>query len=237
MTVDHGRTNRADVAVILAKGGIGAIPFVGPLVAEVVGALIPNQRIDRIERFAQALADQVRDLDRVLMERRAKEPGFVDLFEDGLHQSARALSDERIRYIASLVVHGLCAEEARSLQFKHLLGILHELDDNEVILLASHAVRFQHDEAFWELHANVLAPARAFIGAPREELDKASIQKSYESHLRRLHLVEDIYETSQSGQPQRFDDKTGMPKVRGRRLAPLGRLLLRTIGVLGEEDF
>ena len=42
-------TKGTDIAMILSKGLVGAIPFVGPLAAEIVGAIIPNQRIDRLE--------------------------------------------------------------------------------------------------------------------------------------------------------------------------------------------
>ena len=42
-------TKGTDIATILSKGLVGAIPFVGPLAAEIVGAIIPNQRIDRLE--------------------------------------------------------------------------------------------------------------------------------------------------------------------------------------------
>jgi len=35
---------KTDIATILSKGLVGAIPFIGPLAAEIVGAIIPNQR-------------------------------------------------------------------------------------------------------------------------------------------------------------------------------------------------
>jgi len=40
---------KSNVAAILGKGMVGAIPIIGPLAAEIVGAVIPNQRVDRIE--------------------------------------------------------------------------------------------------------------------------------------------------------------------------------------------
>lgn len=40
-----------DIPKILAKGIFGTIPIAGPLISEIVGSLIPNQRMDRIERL------------------------------------------------------------------------------------------------------------------------------------------------------------------------------------------
>ena len=40
-----------DIITSLAKGTVGAVPFVGSLVAEIVGNIIPNQRVDRIMRL------------------------------------------------------------------------------------------------------------------------------------------------------------------------------------------
>ena len=36
-----------------AKGITGAVPFVGSIIAEIVGNVIPNQRIDRLTRFVR----------------------------------------------------------------------------------------------------------------------------------------------------------------------------------------
>jgi hypothetical protein len=40
---------KADVAAVIGKGLLGAIPFVGPLAAEIVGIIIPNQRLEHNE--------------------------------------------------------------------------------------------------------------------------------------------------------------------------------------------
>ena len=37
-----------DIVTSLVKGGIGMVPAVGSLIAEIVGNVIPNQRVDRI---------------------------------------------------------------------------------------------------------------------------------------------------------------------------------------------
>lgn len=235
-TVETG-TNRTDVTVAIGKGLLGAIPIVGPLAAEVVGTLIPNQRIDRIERFLLALEQKILGLDQEQVKARFTAPGFVDLFEDGMYQAARALSPERLVYIASLIKNGLSTDDAKVLGYKHLLSLLGQLNDAEVVMLASHAARYQHDDEYWARHAHVLEPARAFKGAPQDQLDEASLKESYRNHLARLGLLENQYRSPPQGESPEFDDRTGMMKASGRRLTSLGGLLLRTIDVLGSDEF
>ena len=57
------KSNVKDLATIFGKGLVGAIPFVGPLAAEIVGSIIPNQRIDRIETFLKMLESKIHGLD------------------------------------------------------------------------------------------------------------------------------------------------------------------------------
>ncbi|HFG1639843.1 TPA: hypothetical protein ACGFW1_003524 [Vibrio cholerae] len=49
------KIDKMEIASIISKGALGAIPLVGPLAAEVVGAIIPNQRIERIETLLHDL--------------------------------------------------------------------------------------------------------------------------------------------------------------------------------------
>jgi len=230
-------TNRTDITVAIAKGVLGAIPMVGPLAAEVVGTLIPNQRLDRIERFLQLLEQKVAGLDNEQVKARFIEPGFVDLFEDGMYQAARALNTERLDYIASLIKNGLSADDTKALHYKFLLSLLGQLNDAEVVLLGSRAIRYQHDEEYWARHAQVLEPVVAFAGAPRDQHDEASVKEGYRNHLARLGLLENTYRSVTRGELPELDDRTGMMKASGRRLAPLGCLLLRTIDVLEPDEF
>ena len=49
------KNSKEDIIAIVGKGAVGAIPFVGPMAAEIIGALIPNQRMDRLEQFLKEL--------------------------------------------------------------------------------------------------------------------------------------------------------------------------------------
>lgn len=231
------KTGRTDIAVVVAKGLIGAIPIVGPLAAEVVGTLIPNQRLDRIERLLKVLEIKVRDVDHEFVKARFTEPGFIDLFEESLNQASRAISEDRVQYVASLVKNGLTAGEAKSLEHKHLLSLLGQLNDVEVILLRSHAKHPNRDEEFRRRHENILARTPVTMTASREELDQAAIYESYYEHLVRLDLLRNNYRRIKRGELPEFDERTGTMKASGRQITPLGRLLLRVIDLIEEEEY
>lgn len=54
------RVGGTDYAVMLTKASIGALPVIGPLMTEVIGSIIPNQRIDRIAELARILDEKLR---------------------------------------------------------------------------------------------------------------------------------------------------------------------------------
>ena len=53
------QTNTTDCVASLARGTFGAIPFVGPIAAEIIGHVIPNPPVDRLVRFVQRSEERV----------------------------------------------------------------------------------------------------------------------------------------------------------------------------------
>jgi hypothetical protein len=109
---DHSPATRAsDIVASALKGTLGAIPFIGPAVAEVIGYVIPNQRIDRLTDFAKKLSEKVSEQERMLVQKRLLEPEGADILEEALWQSARTISEERRLHIASLVKNGITKDQ------------------------------------------------------------------------------------------------------------------------------
>ena len=52
------KENHIDKIAALTKGIVGSIPFGGSVISEIVGMLIPNQRIDRLAKYIQVLEDK-----------------------------------------------------------------------------------------------------------------------------------------------------------------------------------
>jgi len=221
--------DRSEWALALSKGAIGAIPLVGPLAAEVVGVLIPNQRLDRIERFLEKLEADVSTVDKAVLESKFHNPGFVDLLEDGFYQAARALSEERLEYIACLVAEGVSQVDDEYLHLKKMLSILGNLNDAEILFLVFYG-KVGHDQtAFMEQH-KVLYPKWAAMQSSEHEHEAALLQSAFKSHLAELGLLKPSFKKPRRGELPEFDEKTGMIKATGYGLTPLGRMLLKYIG-------
>ena len=190
--------------------------------------------IDRISKFAVELEQRVRSLEHAeeLKEQLGSEH-FTDLLEEGIRQAARSLSDERRRYIASLIVSGLSAENIAHAESRHLLRTLDEINDVEVIWLNVHQETIVgDDEVFWKKHESVLQPAVAALGSSTQELDKHTLQESYKEHLCQLGLLERRYQMNLRTRQPEFD-RNGKQKIQGYEITSFGALLLRHIG-LGE---
>jgi hypothetical protein len=224
-------TNKVDHIVSAAKAGLGAVPVVGSLLAELVGNVIPNQRIDRLAKFAQELGTRLATFEQEKLAQKFSEPEGADLIEEGMRQAASSLSDERRAYIASLIEKSLTSEEISHQESKHLLKMLGDLNDAEIIWLRFYLDPvISGDEEFRERHAMVLAPTPAYIGSPQEDLDKHAISESYKHHLVRLGLLEQEYRID-SKTKQIKVDHMGRLETKGRTITPAGRLLLRAIGL------
>jgi hypothetical protein len=225
-------TSKTDLTVSGIKGVLGTIPIVGPLLAEVVGVFIPNQRVDRIAKFAHELGERLKELDQHVLGARLASPGYVDLLEDGFWQAARAVTEERIKHIASVVSNGLSGEEKDLIQVKKLLWLLAELNDAEVIVLRSHLFGQNQDPEFSRRHAAVLYAPAATVGMPaevlNEALDKGALVESFRQHLQRLGLVRPVFIVHHDEIPE-FDRETGMIRAIYHDITHLGKMLLRYI--------
>ena len=157
---------------------------------------------------------------------------FTDLIEEGFRQAARSLSAERRQYIASIITNSLSSENISYTESRHLLRILDEVNDIEIIWLRSYRdPTMGGDEEFWETHRNVLEPIPANFGSSQETLDRSTLQKSYKEHLFQLRLLERRYKIDHKTKEPDFDKRTGTQKVQGYEITSLGRLLLKEIGL------
>lgn len=228
--------NRIDGLTSLAKGVVGAAPFIGPTLAEIVGHIIPSQRIDRIAEFVRLLDERVRGLEGETMQVRMQQPDNVDLLEDAFTQAARATSHERLEYIANVVANGLSAEELNHAETKRMLWLLGQLNDSEVVILRSKLATtredFDVDAEFREKHTQLLAPDATCMGSSDDEFAEAALKTSYRAHLHDLGLTRKRFKKPKRGEPPEFDDKTGMVKANGADITRLGKMLLRYLNLI-----
>ena len=68
------------------RGVLGAIPIAGPLLAEVAGTLIPNQRVERLTEFTEILSKRLSELEEALLEKCLSDEDFTETLEESLRQ-------------------------------------------------------------------------------------------------------------------------------------------------------
>lgn len=202
--------------MLAAKLGPAA-GVVAAFVGEIIEHLIPRLREQRLNEVLTALTERLRDVERDQIESRFRHEEFIALFEDGLQHAARATSKERIEQVAAILARGLTDDEARLVQHRHVLSLLTELNDIEVVVLRAYARHPSRDKAFRDRHAAILEEAAApftVTGASDEARERKAIYESFKVHLMRL----------------------GLTKEPGRDVTALGRLLLITAGLLRPDE-
>jgi hypothetical protein len=225
-----------DAASAVAKGAFGSIPIVGSMLGEVMGLIIPNQRLDRIEAYLRFLGERLEKENVDSLGENLRDPERIDLFEEGAVQSLRAVSDERKAYIASIVANGLSGDERDILQAKRLLRLLSEVDDGQIIVLVSYIERNYHDAGFREQHKALLEPIGTHAGSRQEDVEADALHELARAELLRLGLLKSEFRLPMKGQNPNFDPKTGMLKAGSRSLTLLGRMLLVQIGLASYEE-
>lgn len=217
--------SRTDYVASAAKAALGAVPFVGSFLAEIAGSVIPNQRVERIVSFANKLQTKLDDIEAVLAKFDVNNENFTDLVEEGLRQAARSITDERREYISALIANSLTTNDIDFIESKHLLRLLGEINDIEIIWLRFFLVpTMGRDKEYREKHKEVLHPLSVHMGSSQPEIDKSTLRTSYKEHLASMGLLEKRIELDTRGSDVKM-------KVKGYDLTSLGRLLLRQIGL------
>jgi hypothetical protein len=199
--------------------------------AEVAGTVIPNQRIERIVKFAKILDSKISNIDQDIIRMQFTNENFTDLLEEGLRQAARSLTNERREYIASVVANSISSERIDFTESKFVLRILGELNDIEIIWLRFYLVPYYDDEEFRSKHREIIETPVVYENSSQEVKDKVALEDGYKVHLVQKGLLRHRYDFDHDLGLPKFDCSTGGPKARGYELTPLGRLLLREAGL------
>ncbi len=188
-------TNKEDIMSLFVKSLFAIVPFGSPI-GEVITAVIPQQKLERVIDFVQILNYKIKHAERKIEEQELKTVEFADLLEDALAQASRAMSKERLEHIASLLKNSLTNEELEHIGKKKLLSILNELNDVEIIWLKKYSfdnvVENMKRQKFIEKHEGVLNPINLMEGEGRhneDQLNKKAFQENYLTNLSRLRLI------------------------------------------------
>jgi anion-transporting ArsA/GET3 family ATPase len=225
-----------DIIVSLTKGAVGAVPFVGSLIAEVVGNVIPNQRVDRIVEFVRLLEERLNEVAQQLLKSRFSDPVVVDLLEDAFTQAARATTKDRLEHIANVVANGISPDELKQAETKRMLWLLGQLTDEEIVILRGRLPLsrddYQRDAEYQSRHSHILKPDVTHMGSGKNEFEEQALRSSYRQHLYDLGLVRHRFRTARRDELPEFDSKTGMMKSEGSEVTRLGRIFLRYLNLM-----
>ena len=207
--------NSRDRLVSVVKGFSTLIPYVGPIISEVINEIIPNQRFDRVVKFLKALDKEMEILKERLtnFEKNIKTELGSELFHEGILQASRAVSEDKQERLARLLARSMSAPELEYEQGRKLLNLYKELTDPEIVWLIFYSLNPTLGEGphtkWVEQHPEILLPISRESGVPLEQRERAALQDSWKATLLGLGL------TSQ---------RNGLTY-----LTPLGRLFIRYI--------
>jgi hypothetical protein len=220
--------SKADRIASTARAILGAAPYIGGLLAEIATELIPGQRIERLTAFVGELDARLRDLNEDRLRERLASPEGIHLLEAAASHAAKSASAERSAQFAAVLAEGIKADKLDMYAVQHMLSLLAEINDAELILLKGIGLPLREQTAFAAKHPALLRARRPIGKASDAEQLQYAVIESYKDHLQRLGLIAPYFSPWRSGEPK-FDSKTGtlMPQSIG--ISPLGKALLALI--------
>lgn len=213
----------------VAKGVTGALPIAGPLLAEIVGSLIPKQRIDRVTTFLQELEQRLTSVEVKIFKENIL---AIDLFEDAAIVASRALSEARNKYVVSFMKSSVSTDAASYDIKKKLLYILQDLTDRDIEILRSIQVRgYQVTES--ENHPDSLTESSFRKLTEQNKIDYYAKQEVWPLHiltLERSGLLKAHREEQDIDHNNRHVDlETGLPRISFYETSKLGDVFLSVI--------
>lgn len=119
-------SNRTDHAVAALKGGLGAVPVAGAILTEIVGSIIPNQRIDRIAAYLEKLQSVFGDQ---FFEQVKNSPDKIAIIEEGMFAAGLTPHRHRIERIAYVIANGLNEDDVKVDDVSKLLHAVKNISD------------------------------------------------------------------------------------------------------------
>ncbi len=211
-------SNYSDKSAAIARAFAGSVPVAGPFLAELITAIIPNQRLERVEEFLRMLA---RELERLSASGKVTEAANVPLVEEGLSQSARAFTSVRKEFLARCVAHGVSADDADKLQELRILQILGSLGDEDILLLDA-----MNERGDWR-KLKALQPKQLHVNASDDERARLEIFNATFPRLVSIGVLSRSAYVDEA--PKDYHLGTSLEDTHF--VSALGRLVLRRIGL------
>lgn len=186
-------TNSTDYVVSGLKSLAGAIPFGGTFVGEILGNVIPHQRIDRIADFLKQLSSKVEQLEKnsyIWLDELKKSKDNVFLYELALRYSLETNSETLHNCFASVIFSSIQNKDSDILKNERIMKSISELNEAEIIWLIwfarPHGL-FNQTE-FEKKYSDILLPPTSSSGREEDKIYNA-MKMQYISNLTEKGLL------------------------------------------------
>jgi hypothetical protein len=216
------KSDSRDMAVLLGRIVTSAIPYVGGPLGEILGAVIPRQRMDRVASYLTELSARLETLDRRFNEQNIKS---MDLLETSVVHAARALSEVRNGYLVNLMQDAVDVTSNQYEIDRKILHVLAEFTDKDIGVLRAYArfeTAFALERDWPSISPMTYAERRSLLPADKFAREAGEISLGvHRATLVRWDLIAWSSERMEVEEPAETRDRGGMP-----RPTIFGRLLL-----------
>ena len=187
-------------------------------------------------KFAAALESKLAALEQDFVRSQLTNENFTDLMEEGLRQAARSLSDERREHIATLISKSLDLAAMSYAESRHFLRVLGELNDVEIIRLASHQYdTYESGQAYWEKHRAILEPIMPTFGSGQDVMTRRRCRTVMTRTCSNSVCSNPRYSVDHNTKQVQVGHD-GDLEVRSYSLSQFGRMLLRQLDILVPKE-
>lgn len=183
--------NEVDNAVNAWAATIAALPAAGPILAEVIRTVVPNQRMERVGEYVKILDAELTEVQREVLEIKMRTQEFGDLFRESAYQAADTSSEDRRHRLAALLRNSLTHDEIAHEQERKLLSMLGQLNDAELIILGYFGTDMvgEKADAYARKHGDIVMGPMIETGMSDKEFRDETMKQEYRANLHRLGLT------------------------------------------------
>lgn len=164
----------------------------GGFVAELISAVVPEQRADRFARYLAKVEAALSALEHRVdaADARRLQPEQIALFEAGGAAAVRVISDSQLDRIAQVVAQGLTEGDVEAARLRRQIHLFAELTDDDIIELCGLVEPYKSDEAWQTRHRDVLWTYARYRECRDEGMSPEEMQKrDIDVDLRRSRLI------------------------------------------------
>jgi len=223
---------KVDYLVSTLKAATGVIPCVGSILSEIIGITIPNQRIDRVEKYLKILSDKLEKNSFDFKAKIKENKNLLLLFEESIIYSAQTTSEKKYEWYSEFIISSIKENGVENIQQQRMLKILSELNENEVIILIFYSLNptIGMKNKFIEEHSDIIIRGSNEMGLPAMKYVDNEFHDLYKKNLEQYGLIKRRPEVHRELNTIIIDKASGEIKQSIPQITMLGKLVVNFIG-------